>query len=90
MRYSDYKKISFTATSTTYLIGTESGKLFASESMVLKTTKTCLVKINNDILWIPYYSDVLYSLDRQIVRIQVKRDSEDGDLEIWSEGKLAV
>lgn len=89
-RYSDYKKQAFTATEVAYEIGIVSGTRFVSLTTLLLASQDCQIKINNDTHWEFLHANIYYDFEREIVKITVKRDTVDGNLEIWAEGSLAV
>jgi len=86
LRYSDYKKVSFTASDGSYEIGTIGGTKFVSVSTLLLATQDCWVKFNDDSFFQFVHKDDYMDFDRKLYKITYKQDALGGDLEIWAEG----
>ncbi len=93
LKYSEYKKLSFTDKPVSYIIGSKKGTPFISLSTLFFSSEECEIRFNNDNKetdWEVFHKEVYYERYRKIFKVTVRRHGNmDGILEIWAEGKLA-
>lgn len=85
---SDYKKDNVTTEEEAYNIGTERGIRFFSDETTIFASIDCLVRFNNDSIWIPVHGGIgaYFIFKRTIYLVYYKTKSGSGTIEIWAEG----